>query len=151
MFIGQNPQSDDINSFDFESKPAKKITVSPQLDSMDTVIAFFDECLAEQNVPAKVAAQINIAVDEIFSNIARYSGASSVSIDCEAGEDHVVLRFADDGRPYDPTEEADPDVTLSAEERDIGGLGIFMVKKTMDDVAYEYRGGFNILTIQKRW
>ena len=63
----------------------------------------------------------------------------------------MVLRFADNGRPYDPTKKADPDITLSAEERDIGGLGIFMVKKSMDEIAYEYTDGFNILTIQKRW
>ena len=99
----------------------------------------------------KVVSQINIAVDEIFSNIARYSGATAVSVGCEAEKDRAVLRFADNGRPYDPTEQADPDVTLSAEERDIGGLGIFMVKKTMDEIQYEYENGFNILTIQKRW
>lgn len=91
--------------------------------------AFFEECLAEQDAPMKVVSQINIAVDEIFSNIARYSGATSVSVGCEAEKDHVVLRFADNGRPYDPTEKADPDITLSAEKRDIGGLGIFMVEK----------------------
>ena len=99
----------------------------------------------------KIVSQINIAADEIFSNIIRYSGASSVSVGCETEEDRVVIRFADNGRPYDPTGREDPDITLSAEDRDIGGLGIFMVKKTMDEIKYEYEDGFNILTIHKRW
>ena len=97
------------------------------------------------------AQKKNIAVDEIFSNIARYSGAASVSVGCEAADGLAVLRFADNGRPYDPTEKADPDITLSADERGIGGLGIYMVKKTMDEISYEYADGFNILTIKKRW
>lgn len=156
MFVGKAPQFDDITMLalkvkDVQLERMKKISVPPQLSSIDTVTAFFEECLEEQSTPMKVVSQINIAVDEIFSNIARYSGATSVSIGCETEKDHVVLRFADNGRPYDPTEKADPDITLSAEERDIGGLGIFMVKKTMDEVVYEYTDGWNILTIQKRW
>lgn len=155
-FVGEAPQFDDITMLALKIKDVrlegmKKISVPPQLSSIDTVTAFCEECLAEQNAPMNVVSQINIAVDEIFSNIARYSGATSVSIGCEAEKDHVVLRFADNGRPYDPTKKADPDITLSAEERDIGGLGIFMVKKSMDEIAYEYTDGFNILTIQKRW
>ena len=156
MFVGEAPQFDDITMLafkikDFQLEGMKKISVSPQLASIDTVTDFFETCLTEQNAPVKVVSQINIAVDEIFSNIVRYSGATSVSIGCRAEKDHVVLRFADNGRPYDPTEKDDPDITLSAEERDIGGLGIFMVKKTMDDISYVYADGFNILTIQKRW
>ena len=156
VFVGQAPQFDDITMLalkvkDVQSEKMKKINVTPQLESIDAIIAFVEECLAEQDAPMKVALQINIAVDEIFSNIARYSGATSVSVGCEAKKNCVALRFADNGRPYDPTEKADPDITLSAKERDIGGLGIFMVKKTMDEVAYEHTDGFNILTIQKRW
>ena len=156
MFVGEAPQFDDITMLafkikDFQLEGMKKISVSPQLASIDAVTDFFETCLTEQNAPVKVVSQINIAVDEIFSNIVRYSGATSVLIGCRAEKDHVVLRFADNGRPYDPTEKDDPDITLSAEERDIGGLGIFMVKKTMDDISYVYADGFNILTIQKRW
>lgn len=156
MFVGEAPQFDDITMLalkvkDIRLEKMKKINVAPQPDSIDTVTAFFEECLAQQEAPMKVVSQINIAVDEIFSNIVRYSGATSVSVGCEAETGCAVLRFADNGRPYDPTEKSDPDITLSAEERDIGGLGIFMVKKTMDDIKYEYRDGFNILTIQKRW
>ncbi len=89
----------------------------------------------------------DIAVDEIFSNIAQYSGASSVTLGCALSDGKATLRFSDNGRPYDPTGKPDPDTTLSAEERDIGGLGIFMVKKIMDEVSYEYTDGLNILTL----
>ena len=136
---------------DLKSDSVKRLNVAPNLESLDDVTAFLEECLTEHGAPIKVISQVNVAADEIFSNIARYSGATSVSVSCEAEDDRVVLRFADNGRPYDPTGREDPDITLSAEERDIGGLGIFMVKKTMDEIAYEYADGFNILTIKKGW
>ena len=92
-----------------------------------------------------------IGTEHLLLGILKDSGATAVSVGCEAEKNRAVLRFADNGRPYDPTAKADPDITLSAEERDIGGLGIFMVKKTMDEVAYEYADGWNVLTLQKRW
>ena len=90
-----------------------------------------------------------MAIDEIYSNIARYSGATEARIGCNVSGGRITLRFMDNGSPYDPTEKEDPDTTLSAEEREIGGLGIFMVKKIMDDVTYDYKGCFNILTLVK--
>ncbi len=155
-FVGEAPQFDDITMLalkvkDLKSDSVKRLNVAPNLESLDDVTAFLEECLTEHGAPIKVISQVNVAADEIFSNIARYSGATSVSVSCEAEDDRVVLRFADNGRPYDPTGREDPDITLSAEERDIGGLGIFMVKKTMDEIAYEYADGFNILTIKKGW
>ena len=95
--------------------------------------------------------QVDIAADEIFSNIARYSGAASARVDCEVMDGQAVIRFVDDGKPYDPTAQPEPDITLSAEEREIGGLGIFLVKKSMDRFSYEYAHGQNILTMEKRW
>lgn len=156
LFVGEAPQFDDITMLAIKiravpSENMRKISVSPNLESMEGLSAFLEDCLAKQDAPMKIVSQINIAADEIFSNIIRYSGASSVSVGCETEEDRVVIRFADNGRPYDPTGREDPDITLSAEDRDIGGLGIFMVKKTMDEIKYEYEDGFNILTIQKRW
>ena len=98
----------------------------------------------------KVVAQMNVAVDEIFSNIAHYSEATNVTLGCLLTEGQVVLQFCDNGHPYDPTAKEDPDTTLAADEREIGGLGIFMVKKTMDEVTYEYKDGLNILTLVKK-
>ena len=111
---------------------------------------FFDRILSEAEVPAKTVLQINVVVDEILSNIIYYSGATSVKAGCASTNDQVILQFTDNGRPYDPREKADPDISLPLEEREIGGLGIFMVKKIMDEISYEYKDGQNILTLFKR-
>ena len=98
--------------------------------------------------------QIDIAIDELFGNIVHYAynpEVGPVTVRVEVTEDPlaVSITFIDNGVPYDPLAKTDPDVTLSAEEREIGGLGIFMVKKSMDEISYEYRSGQNILTIKK--
>ncbi len=99
--------------------------------------------------------QVQVAVEEIFVNIARYaydSDDETVTIRVEVGgtPTQAIITFIDHGIPYDPLKKEDPNITLSANERQIGGLGIFMVKKTMDDVKYEYSNGKNILTIFKK-
>ena len=155
-FVGGAPQFDDITMLairrrDTGKETMKKCSVEPRLECMETVVDFFERELKAHQAPPKVIAQINVAIDEIFSNIARYSGATSATVGCEAEEGRAVLRFTDNGRPYDPTQQSDPDTTLGAEEREIGGLGIFMVKKTMDRIAYSYTDGMNVLTIEKSW
>ncbi|MDD3164433.1 MAG: SpoIIE family protein phosphatase [Oscillospiraceae bacterium] len=153
-FVGKAPQFDDITMLGIELKPRndgfRKMQLSPTLEAMDTVTAFVEGELESAEVPMKTIAQMNIAVDEIFSNIARYSAATAATIGVGVKNGIVTLRFADNGRPYDPTEKPDPDTTLSAEERDVGGLGIFMVKKFMDAVEYEYHNSLNVLTLTKR-
>ncbi len=150
-FVNGADQFDDMTMLCIEMRDMasamKKIQLTPVLDKLPEATAFFEDTLSASNVPAKVVTRVNIAVDEIFSNIARYSGASCVTLGCALSEGKVTLRFSDNGRPYDPTGRPDPDTTLSAEERDIGGLGIFMVKKAMDQVSYEYTDGLNILTL----
>jgi anti-sigma regulatory factor (Ser/Thr protein kinase) len=99
--------------------------------------------------------QIDIAIDELFSNIAHYAynpetGDATVRVEVVEDPMAVVITFIDKGIPYDPLKKADPNTALSAEEREIGGLGIFMVKKTMDDITYEYKDGQNILKIKKK-
>ena len=133
----------------------KELTVEAVLENIDTVTDFVDARLEELDCSMKVMAQINVAVDELFSNIARYAyqpetGSSTVRVEVTEDPLEVVITFMDHGVPYDPLKKADPDVTLSADERKIGGLGIFLVKKTMDDVKYEYRDGQNILKICKK-
>lgn len=132
----------------------KELELEATLENLNTVLGFVDEQLEEMECPMKVQMQIDIAVEEIYVNIAHYSykpGVGSATIRVEFEEDplSVILTFIDQGIPYDPLAKEDPDVTLSAEERQIGGLGIFMVKKTMDDVSYEYKEGSNILTLKK--
>jgi anti-sigma regulatory factor (Ser/Thr protein kinase) len=98
--------------------------------------------------------QILVAVEEIFVNIASYAyapdqGNAIVRIEFSDEPVEVTITFMDNGIPFDPLQRRDPDVTLSAEERRIGGLGIFMTKKTMDSVDYEYKNGQNILRLKK--
>ena len=103
----------------------------------------------------KAQMLIGIAIDELFGNIAHYAytpdvGEVTVRVEVTENPLSVVITFIDGGVPYDPLATEDPDTTLSAEERDIGGLGIFMVKKSMDEITYRYEGGKNILSIRKR-
>ena len=154
-FVDEAPQFDDITMLSLELKlqngqGMKKYKLTPSLEAMDQVTAFIEKELEAKDIPMKVIAQINIAVDEIFSNIARYSGASDATVGVSVEAGCITLRFADNGRPYNPTERPDPDITLPAEEREIGGLGIYMVKKSMNSVEYEYREGLNILTLTKQ-
>ena len=123
-------------------------------ENLNVINAMIDEQLEAADCPMKTQMQIDLAVEEIFVNIVLYAyapdtGTAAVSFDIT--EDRVArIIFEDSGVPYDPLAKEDPDVTLSANERQIGGLGIFMVKKTMDSVSYEYSEGKNILTLEKR-
>lgn len=150
-FAGGADQFNDITMLCIEMKSSgmKKINLAPTLEQLPQATDFFEGILAEAGASMKVIAQVNVAVDEIFSNIARYSGATGVVLGCSLKDGRATLRFSDNGRPYDPTEKPDPDTTQSAEEREVGGLGIFMVKKLMDEVTYEYADGSNILTLVK--
>ncbi|MBR4416718.1 MAG: ATP-binding protein, partial [Victivallales bacterium] len=96
--------------------------------------------------------QIDVALEEVFVNIAHYAYApetGTATVRVKKGQGRVTVTLIDSGRPYDPLKKTDPDVTLPAEDRQIGGLGIFMVKKTMDEITYQYKNGQNILTIKK--
>ena len=132
----------------------KELTINATVENIPAVTAFVDEQLEAFDCPMKAQMQIDIAIDELFSNIAYYAynpDVGPVTVRVEVVEDPmaVVITFIDNGVPYDPLTREDPDTTLSAEERDLGGLGIYMVKKSMDEVTYEYKDGQNILKIKK--
>ena len=131
-----------------------KMTVDATVDNLNKVLAFIDEQLEANNCPMRVMLEIDVAAEELFVNVASYaytSGIGSVAIEVNFEEKPkaVAIRFIDSGIPYNPLEKEDPDVTLPAEKRGIGGLGVFMVKKSMDEVTYEYKDGKNHLTIRK--
>ncbi|MBR1523009.1 MAG: ATP-binding protein [Lachnospiraceae bacterium] len=131
-----------------------KITIEAKVDNLNEVLAFIDEKLEANNCPMKIQTQIDIAVEEIFVNIASYAytpdtGLATISAEVSEEPLAITVSFSDKGIPYDPLAKEDPDITLSAEERQIGGLGIYMVKKSMDHVSYEYKDGQNIFTIMK--
>ena len=132
----------------------KEIIIAATVENIDVVTDFVNEQLESCDCPIKAQMQIDIAIDELFSNIAHYAynpetGDATVRVEVVEDPMAVVITFIDKGIPYDPLKKADPNTALSAEEREIGGLGIFMVKKTMDDITYEYKDGQNILKIKK--
>ena len=117
----------------------------------DLARATVDLTAALEQVPDKAKNKLLVAADEIFANIVRYSGAThwSMSVVRTHYPEGVRLVLSDDGKPFDPLAQRDPDTTLSAAEREIGGLGILIVKKTMSPVTYRRRNGNNILTMGK--
>ena len=132
----------------------KELTIAATVDNIGAVTAFVDEQLEALDCPMKAQMQIDIAIDELFGNIAHYAytpevGEATVRVEVTEDPLSVIITFIDGGVPYDPLAAADPDTTLSAEERAIGGLGIFMVKKSMDEISYRYENGSNILSIRK--
>lgn len=133
----------------------KEIKLEAVVENIPRATAFVSEELDKIGCPMKARAQIDIAIDELFGNIAHYAypggtGDAVVRFEFDAPSRTAAVTFMDSGVPYDPLKKEDPDVTLPAEQRKIGGLGIFLVKKTMDEMRYERRDGRNVLTIKKR-
>ena len=123
-------------------------------ENLAEVLAFIEEKLEKADCSPRTMMQISLAAEEVFVNIAHYAyapdkGRAVVRVEVSGDPVSVTITFMDHGMPYDPLGNEDPDLTLSAEERQIGGLGVFLVKKTMDDVNYEYKNGQNILTLKK--
>ncbi|MBQ6130933.1 MAG: ATP-binding protein [Selenomonadaceae bacterium] len=132
----------------------EKITVEAVLENLQTVIDFATEHLEARDCSMKIIMQIELVVEEIFVNIATYAyspetGAATFCMEFEENPSAVLMTFIDSGKPYNPLEKADPDTDLAIEERDVGGLGIFLVKKNVDEIAYEYADGKNILRMKK--
>ena len=133
----------------------KEITVDAMIENMNTVTAFVDDFLDQIARPMKSRIQINIVIDEIFGNICHYAykdsvGAVTVRVESGNTPKAVFLTFTDNGIPYNPLDTEDPDITSSSEERKIGGLGIYLVKKNMDEMKYEYVNQQNRLWMEKR-
>lgn len=150
-FVGDNEQFDDITMLSvrvnfFQS--FDRIITSPDTDSAESVWHFIDKKARKADLTPKISHKLQIIVDEIYSNILRYSEATKAEILCRIDEKEVTLVFKDDGTPYDPTVKDDPDITLSAEERSIGGLGIFMVKRMASSISYLREDNFNVLEVK---
>lgn len=141
--------------FDLNGKSEEKtIEVDAAVENIGAVTDFINEELENAGCSMKAQIQIDVMIDEVFGNIAKYAygdavGKAEVSIGIGDGPKRAVITFSDRGKQFDPLSAEEPDVTLSAEERKIGGLGLFIVKKTMDGVSYKYEDGKNILTVIK--
>lgn len=131
----------------------KELTLRAETENLNQVLDFVNDFLKKKNCPMNVVFELDIAVEELFVNIAHYAytpekGDAVIGISFE--DESVIITFTDSGIPYNPWAKKDPDITLSLEERQIGGLGIYMVKNSMDEVAYEYLDGKNVVTIKKK-
>ena len=159
-FVKDSEQFDDLTMMCFEYRGSslgrvKELTVDADKQKLTEVLAFVDGELEAADCPVKIQTQIDVAVEEIFVNIASYSypdredGKATIQVQMREDNSEVTITLIDDGMRYDPTAKADPDVTLPASDRDIGGLGIFITKKFMEDVIYEYSNGRNHLKLRK--
>ena len=153
-FVCDAEQFDDITMLCVRFKEADSndvsITVTPSMETVPQVAEFMETEMEKLEVSPKISMKLLIAIDEIYSNIVRYSGATEANVSISKEENTLKLKFKDNGKQYNPLEAEEPDITASAEDRKIGGLGIFMVKKMLDDVAYEYVDNINILTLTKK-
>ncbi len=132
----------------------KEMSLPAKTENLQAVIDFVTAELETSACPLKARMQIELAVEEIFVNIAHYAyrpevGEATVRCAVDNAPLQVVIQFLDQGKPYNPLAKKDADTSLPVEEREIGGLGILLVKKSMDSIDYEYKDGKNILTIKK--
>ncbi len=134
----------------------KELRVEATIENLSKVFMFLQESLEKCDCPAKTKRQIKLCVEEIFMNITHYAynphtGPAKISVDMVGGDDptRIVISFADEGKPYDPLQTVEPDLEADIDDRQIGGLGVFLVKTTMDNVEYEHKDGQNVLTIEK--
>ncbi len=131
-----------------------KWTLYATIENVETITGLIDEKLEEAGASMKAEMQINIVIDEIFSNIAKYGYASgkgdaTVTLDILHDPLRAEITFINSGEPYDPLAQEDPDIHAALDDRPMGGLGILIIKKTMDDVSYEYKDKQNVLTVVK--
>lgn len=130
-----------------DKKNEKSIVVVPDQGSISRISDFFDTCLEEYEIPLRIGYSLKVVTDEIYSNIVYYSEAKIAEILFRNDGETITLVFTDDGKPYNPLEAEEPDITAGIEDRKIGGLGLFMVKKMTESVAYEYTAGKNQMTV----
>lgn len=155
-FVGDNEQFDDITMLCLRYKKGTKtvkttMKLEPQLEEMRKIEDYLNKELEKINASMKEINQINIVIDEVFSNLVNYSGCKEINLDIIISDELVKLVFKDDGRKFNPlTDIKEVDINVNSEEREIGGLGIHIVKNIMDEVTYEYKNNKNILKIIKR-
>jgi sigma-B regulation protein RsbU (phosphoserine phosphatase) len=160
-FVGKAPQFDDITMLMFDYKVNKGDTdveskIFPaKIEALTDVLAFTEQILEKHDCSMKLQTAICVAIEEVFVNVAHYAygdnqGDVKFDIAFDKQSREITFRMADKCVPFNPLNKPEPDITLSAEEREIGGLGIFITKKTMDLVSYAYENGENVLTMVKK-
>ena len=133
---------------------SNELKIAAKTKNLKQVLSFVDSVLNEADCLPQAKVQINIAAEEIFVNIAYYAypqnnGEAVIKAEITDDPKAVIISFFDSGVKYDPLARPDPDLTVSVDDRPIGGLGIFMTKELMDEVSYEYRNGQNVFVMKK--
>ena len=154
-FVDDAPQFDDLTMVCLEMKETENkntLIVDAKTENLQAVLDFVDKVLEENDCSKKTQMQIDLSVEEMFVNVAKYAykdgvGKVEINTTCNSGEITIVLK--DSGIRYNPLEKEDPDTSLSSDERQIGGLGIFLTKKNMDEVYYDYKNNQNVFTMKK--
>ena len=149
-FAGNALQTDDITMLAVKLNcilTDDSLAVSPDTDSMNMVYNFIDNTLKDISLDKSISNKIKLVTDEIYSNIIFYSGATHAKVSLSKSDNEIILTFYDNGKAYNPLDTQSPDTTLDAEDRRIGGLGIYIVKKTASRIDYSNKDGFNILTV----
>jgi len=129
-----------------------EINIEATIENISVITNFVNDELDKYNCPEKEKIKVDIVIDELVTNVSKYAYGEEtgmITVQIEMAENNICMAFIDSGIPYNPLERAEPDVTLSVDDRPIGGLGIYLVKKLMDDITYEYADGKNILKIKK--
>ena len=131
----------------------KNLTLPNDVQEVPRLATFVDEICEAAGIDMGTTMKMNLAIEEAVVNVMNYAYPSGtkgeVRIEAKVHQGYVEFVISDDGTPFNPTEVKDADVTLSAEERNIGGLGIFLVKHFMDKIKYKYVDGQNVLTLRK--
>lgn len=132
---------------------AHRLQLPAEREKLDEVLAFVDGVLLPYDVGARTRNKIHVALDELFTNVASYAYGGKTgmaTIECDVEDGTMRLKICDCGAPYNPLEQPEPDVTLGLADRPIGGLGVFLAKKLMDEMHYEYCDGLNQVTMKKK-
>ena len=151
-----NEQFDDLTmlALRYKGSEVQKITLPAVVDSIEKVTEFVNDRLQKSNIPQKIQTQIDVVIDELMSNVTKFAYRDGkngdISVEMEVNEEEIAMTFRDSGVPFNPLEQADPDVNAPLEQRKIGGLGLFLVRKTMDKLNYVCENGQNVLTVIKK-
>ncbi len=133
----------------------KELVVKNNISELERLVAFLEDLQNEWNLPLPLIPSINLALEEALTNVIFYAfdkdTEQEIELDFKMKDNQLTIIITDGGRPYDPTKKSDPDINLSAEDRPIGGLGIFLIKQVMDKVSYQREGNLNRLTMVKKW
>ncbi len=138
-----------------EQSNYKQLVIQNDIAELNRVVAFLEELEEAWDLPLTIITPINLVLEEALSNVIFYGFEKGTSHEIKIGFEHTANQLAititDEGKPFDPTQKEDPDIELSAEDRPIGGLGIFLIRKIMDEVSYERVGQRNILRMIKKF